>query len=298
MKKLEIRDPGYTILLKAFKQHLEVLNYSGGTVYNAVNYTREYLFYLETTHTNLRRVQDLAHYFQYLEGRVNERRGGGLSTGSLHKHRSCLRLFYDFLRLTQGIESVRFPLLPRATRSPVVLTVAQVKQLFDVCDSSLLGKRNKALLALYYGLGLRRSEGVNLELTDMDFPKEEVLIRKSKTHRQRVVPMSDYVKEILEDYVFNVREKLIPDDDQTACFLVTERGKPLSKESVSYLIRKLVKSSKIKQKASVHTLRHSIATHLLNQGMSLENIALFLGHTSLDSTQLYTHLNTKTDENI
>jgi integrase/recombinase XerD len=181
-------------------------------------------------------------------------------------------------------------MLPKVKTSPKALSVMQIKQLFNSCDESLLGKRNKALLAVYYGLGLRRKEGVQLNIDELDFSKEEILVAKSKTGRQRIVPMSEHVKTILDDYIFNVREKLVPKDKSTTTVLVTQRGKPLSAETASYILRKLIKESKIKSSASLHTLRHSIATHLLQSGMKLESIALFLGHKSLDSTQIYTHL--------
>jgi len=90
--------------------------------------------------------------------------------------------------------------------------------------------------------------------------------------------------------LFNVREKLIDKADSQNAVLVTERGNRLSAESVVYILKKLLLEAKIQTKASPHTLRHSIATHLLESGMKLESISLFLGHRSLDSTQIYTHL--------
>jgi integrase/recombinase XerD len=293
MKKLEINNAQYTRLLESFKRHLQTLNYSKATVLHSTSNVKEYLFYLIENGVELKQStsQTMAAYFTYLHRRKNERKDGGLSVAYLHKHRGSLQQFYTYLqRVDYYTASLRFPMLQRAKSLPSVLTITEIKQLFKTCDNSLLGKRNKAVLAIYYGLGLRRSEGVNVMLDDVDFHKEEVLISKSKTNRQRRVPMSEFVKNVLEDYVFNAREKLIPSDKQTAALLVTQLGKPLSKESVSYIIKMLVTESKIKTRASAHTLRHSIATHLLQSGMSLENIALFLGHTSLDSTQIYTHL--------
>lgn len=307
MKKLDLRNGANKALLAEFERHLQTLNYSKDTVYNANNGVKEYLHFLELKDVLLREVTtELRDFFKYLEQRGNQRTDGGLSVAYLHKHRSFLKLFYTFLSLNESIETPWFPSLAKAKSRPKALRVDEIKKLFNACDNSLLGKRNKALLAVYYGLGLRRKEGAELCLEDLDFSKEEVFVAKSKTHRQRIVPMSDHVRGILEDYVFNVREKLIPEDKSTATLLVTEHGKPLSVETVAYVVRKLNKESKIKTHASVHTLRHSIATHLLQGGMKLESIALFLGHRSLDSTQIYTHLAegrpanktiTKTEEN-
>jgi len=292
MKKLDLRHSAYKNLLAQFSTHLQVLNYSKDTVYNAENYLKEYLVYLQQQDIELSEQRDLTAYFEYLKTRTNHRTDGGLSLNSLHKHKSILKLFYDFLEHTQNHQRIEFPLLAKPKTHPKVLSLKEVESLFKVCDKSLLGKRNKAILALYYGLGLRKGEAVQLSIVDVDFEKEEVFIAQSKTSQQRIVPMSEHVKTILEDYVFNVREKLVPQDKSTMSLLVTEHGKAMSGETAVYTLKKLLLEAKIKTPASLHTLRHSIATHLLQSGMKLESIALFLGHKSLDSTQIYTHLTT------
>lgn len=290
MKKLDLNHIKNKESLQAFKRHLQHVNYSQTTIYNAENYVKEYLVYVQEKDLDLKMIKDLKGYFDYLSKRVNHKFEGALSMASLHKHRAMLKLFYDFLERVKEIPSPVFPTLPKPKSRPQILTIQEVKQLFDSCDNTLLGKRNKTVLVLYYGLGLRRKEGVDLKLTDVDFSKEEILVANSKTAKQRIVPMSEHVKEILEDYVFNVREKLVPSGMNSGSVLVTEKGRPMSVNTVAYILSKQLKQTKIKKKVSLHTLRHSIATHFLNSGMSLENIALFLGHKSLDSTQIYTHL--------
>lgn len=290
MKKLDLRNSAYKKLLAQFSAHLQALNYAEMTVYNAQNYTKEHLVYLQENSLELSEVTKLNSYFDYLQKRSNERTTGALSLNSLHKHKSTLKIFYDFLEHTKGFQSVSFPLLAKPKTYPKALSVKEVEHLFKMCDKTLLGKRNKVVLAVYYGLGLRKKEGIMLEVTELDFSKEEVFISDSKTGQQRIVPMSEHVKKILEDYVFNVREKLVPKDKTTTTLLVTEQGKPMNGSTAVYILKKLLKEAKIRTPASLHTLRHSIATHLLQSGMKLENIALFLGHKSLDSTQIYTHL--------
>jgi integrase/recombinase XerD len=201
-------------------------------------------------------------------------------------------LFYDFLKVSQTIhfEQIVFPEIKKGIYIPTVLSKEGVQTLFKTCDDSLLGKRNKALLAIYYGCGLRRQEGTDLNIEDIDLNKGQIFIAKSKTRRQRNVPINKSMLDIVEDYLFNVREKLIDQEDSQNAFLVTEKGNRLAKETVVYILKSLLKEAKITTKASPHTLRHSIATHLLQSGMKLENISLFLGHRSLDSTQIYTHL--------
>jgi integrase/recombinase XerD len=301
MKKLELCTRTYKAYLAQFETHLQTLNYSKGTVYGSVNNVKEFLFFLEQQKLELLSVtsKELTEYFAYLQNRTNLRRGGGLSASYLNKHHHGLSLFFDYLifsdvLLIKPIISV----FKKTNYIPTVLTTKEMEQLFNACTQKLLGKRDKALLALYYGLGLRKKEGIQLKVEDVDLEKEEVFIAQSKTHRQRRVPMSEHVKTILEEYLFNVREKLVPSDKSVDAFLVTEKGNALSNETPVLILRKLLKEAKITTPASLHTLRHSIATHLLQSGMKLENIALFLGHRSLDSTQIYTHININQDENI
>jgi integrase/recombinase XerD len=301
MKKLDLRQSAYKTLLAQFSTHLQVLNYSKGTVYTSENTLKEFLYYLEKHKLELLSSTNkvLSDYFTYLQKRTNLRRGGGLSTSYLNKHHHGLSLFFDYLILNNHpITKPTIPVFKNTKHIPSVLTITETQQLFTACAPTLVGKRNKAMLALYYGCGLRKKEGICLKMEDVDLEKEEVFIAQSKTHRQRRVPMSEHVKSILEDYVFNVREKLVPSDKSVDAFLVTEKGKAMSNQTPVAIIGRLLREAKITKQASLHTLRHSIATHLLQSGMKLENIALFLGHRSLDSTQIYTHLNTNQDENI
>ncbi len=294
MEKTEMQNEAYKILLAQFERHLQRINYAKGTVVSAVNSTKDYLIYLEENQIKLiqTNTKDIKDYFDFLETRTNKNSGLGLSMSYLKKIKTDLSLFYEFLNLTQT-ENYSQPIFPniRGIKTvPTVLSKEEIQKLFSICDESLLGKRNKALLSIYYGCGLRRQEGTNLNIEDLDLNKGSVFISKSKTHHQRNVPINKSMLVILEDYLFNVREKLIDKSESQTALLVTEKGNRISKESVSYILQKLLTQAKIKTKASPHTIRHSIATHLLQSGMKLENIALFLGHKSLDSTQVYTHL--------
>lgn len=294
MKK-EMQNRAYQNLLALFERHLQTINYSKETVYSSTNATKDYLLYLETEVIKLQKTDTatIKLYFDYLQTRSNKKTQGlGLSMAYIQKIKGSLILFYEFLSLTQE-EKYKVPVFPviKIQRNmPSVLTKEEIQKLFQVCDESLLGKRNKTLLAMYYGLGLRRKEGTNINVEDIDLDKGSVFISKSKPYKQRNVPLNKSIQTIVEDYLFNVREKLIDKEQAESAFLVTERGKRLSPESVTYILQKLLKDAKIKTRASPHTLRHSIATHLLQSGMKLESIALFLGHKSMDSTQLYTHL--------
>jgi integrase/recombinase XerD len=294
MKKKEAYAGAYKEIFAQFEMNLTTVNYSKETVYGTIHNVRDYLDYLkdkqiELIETSTKEVND---YFKFLEKRINKNTGLGLSMSYLQKIRSSLVMFYDFLQISQEESYLRpiFPEIKKGIYVPTVLSKEEIQRMFLSCDESLLGKRNKALLAIYYGCGLRRQEGTDLNIEDVDLNKGQVFIAKSKTRRQRNVPINTKMQLILEDYLFNAREKLIDKADSQNAVLITERGKRLAKETVVYILKKILKDAKITTKASPHTIRHSIATHLLQSGMKLENISLFLGHRSLDSTQIYTHL--------
>jgi site-specific recombinase XerD len=144
------------------------------------------------------------------------------------------------------------------------------------------------MLAVYYGCGLRRNEGVNLDIHDILFDKNLVYVRKGKNYKERYVPMSAGVKEDLQNYIDFVRPVLIKTGAK-ALFL-NQYGKRLGSNSMADRLQNLKEKAEINKEAGLHALRHSIATHLLQSGMELEKIKRFLGHASLESTQIYTHI--------
>jgi integrase/recombinase XerD len=176
-----------------------------------------------------------------------------------------------------------------------VLTQAEIKTLFscisDTYPSFGFAERQakqyelKLIFALYYGCGLRRSEGYNLQIKDINFDKKTIFVHQGKNYKDRIVPMSDGVYKEVQDYVYNFRHKL--NLNHNRLFISDEQTMRLR---LKYL-QNFCNDPNIKAKnLTLHNLRHSIATHLLQNGMSIENIALFLGHSTLDSTQIYTHL--------
>jgi integrase/recombinase XerD len=176
-----------------------------------------------------------------------------------------------------------------------VLTQDEIKTLYncipDTYQSLCFEKRQakhyelKLIFALYYGCGLRYSEGWNLCIQDVDFDKKTVFVRQGKNYKDRIVPMSDGVYRDLQDYVYNFRHRLKLNHNRLfVC------GKSTTKDKLKYLQNACNDENIRAKRLSLHILRHSVATHLLQNGMSIENISLFLGHNSLDTTQIYTHL--------
>jgi integrase/recombinase XerD len=143
----------------------------------------------------------------------------------------------------------------------------------------------KLLFALYYGCGLRRMEGYRLTLNDIDFDRKTVFVHQGKGYKDRIIPMSEGVYKSLQAYVYNFRHKQRVKHKRLfvdPIHAITQSLKDLQENCDSEAITN--------KRLTFHILRHSIATHLLQNGMSIENIALFLGHSSLASTQIYTHI--------
>jgi len=149
------------------------------------------------------------------------------------------------------------------------------------------------MLNIFYGCGLRASEGAALNINDILFEKELVYVRKGKNYRERYVPLSKQVKKDLKDYITGQRNDLL-NGGKTEALLLGRRGQRWGFGGMYnrlQLIKNQTNDEKLKQKTfGLHILRHSIATHLLQSGMKLEYISRFLGHKSLETTQKYTHL--------
>jgi len=300
MNLFELKNPRYQNDIKRFKKWLETLNYSKSTAYNLPNSIKEFLNYLEQLNCydySIISTQIIDQYFDKLSNRRNLKRQGALSYGYLHKHLQSIKKYIQFLQKNEiYLQKIEFPFIDNQVKIPQILTVEEIKLLFKYCGDDITGKRDKAMLALYYGCGLRKIEGIRLNVEDIDFNKAVLFVRKSKTHRQRYVPINQTAIKYLEDYLYNAREILIPSNNKESAFLINTKGKRYSESLPPYILKRLlnkIDNEKLTAKTSIHVLRHSIATHLLKAGMNIENIALFLGHISLDSTQIYTHIATQ-----
>jgi site-specific recombinase XerD len=174
----------------------------------------------------------------------------------------------------------------------VILTRDEIRRLYQVTDNTQLGYRDRAMLGVYYGLGLRRSEGVGLDVKDVLLKKNLVYVRKGKNYRERYVPVSQVVRTDLENYILYVRDSFFysPEKRKNPALLVSMQGRRVAGTTLIFRLQLLAEKAGIDKTVGLHTLRHSIATHLLSSGMSLDSICRFLGHSSLESTQIYTHL--------
>ena len=174
-----------------------------------------------------------------------------------------------------------------------VLSSEEIRLLYKACDNSMLGIRDRAILSVYYGCGLRRSEGVALDVKDVLIKEKLILVRAGKGYKERYIPMSEPVKDDLENYLYIAREQIQSFKKQTnneALFL-SMQVKRMCGNALINRIYHLTKAAKLGRPIGLHSLRHSIATHLLQSGLTLEEVSRFLGHGSPgEYTDLYPSL--------
>ena len=292
-QKLMENDYGY--LKTSFEKWLNTLGYAQSTVYASTNYVNDFFFYLKTNEIETLeqlKPENLKSYLEYLQKRKNKRLGGGLATNTIISNINSIKRFSKYLQETgkANIE-IKPNLKAEKENTKTILTKAEIAALYKACGSDYLGIRDKAMLSIFYGCGLRRSEGQQLDIQDILLKEKRVFVRKGKNYKERYVPMTEAVKADLENYINTAREKLssFKNNNETALFL-SMQGNRLRGNSLLERLKKLLQSAHIQKDAGLHTLRHSIATHLLQSGMELEEVKQFLGHASLESTQIYTHL--------
>ena len=284
------------ILEESFEKWLKTLGYAGSTVYGSTCYVRDFFFYLKTLKiTELEAISPgvLEGYYKYLQKRRNKRRTGGLSDNYINNNFNALRRFSRYLQETgRPFFEVSVRIRPDKQLPRIILTLEEIKTLYKACGSDYLGVRDKAILSIYYGCGLRRTEGLNLDLRDIIVKEKLIFVRNGKGYRERYVPMTRAVRDDLEEYIYQGREHILSfkgDVNPEALFL-SRQGNRLCGVQILDRLQKLAQSAGINKPVGLHTLRHSIATHLLQSGMTLEEVSRFLGHSSLESTQIYTHL--------
>ena len=206
---------------------------------------------------------------------------------------SSLRSFYGFLKLdgyiqANPVERLKSPKI--GVHLPDVLTLDEIDSIIAAVDLSMLeGQRNRAMIEMMYSCGLRVSELCNLRMSDL-YLAEEFIRVTGKGDKQRLVPISPRAIEEL-NYYFNDRDRIAIKPGYIDYVFVSERrGKPLSRITVFRLVKELVKLAGIKKNVSPHTFRHSFATHLLEGGANLRIIQAMLGHESISTTEIYTHI--------
>ena len=287
MKHLPVYNPDYQRMIEEFAKLLQTKGYSRWQPHTSV--IREFIFFLECRSINdIKAVKatDIVAYYEYLKERPNQRFGGGLSNYMLKHHLFAVRIFFDYLTDTEQIEGspARLPKFSIGKgKEREALTVEEIKELYRATKN----RRERAILSLAYGCGLRRSEIVDLNVGDVVFSKGILTVRDGKNHKSRVIPLSDNVIKDLKEFVAYERRDRIIHTFSEQGFILNYIGLRASGGNLNDVIKDIAGRTSIKKNVTPHVLRHSIATHLLDQGADIHFVKNFLGHVSIDTSHIY-----------
>lgn len=297
----------YKNIVKAFADYLQTLGFAASTVYDFPRSVADFLRYAEQKgiyQANQINTRLVFNYFAHLEQTKGKRTKQTFSTSHLNRNFLAVDKFLEFLH-QMGLETIPPPtkyLVEQQRKKPLqVLTPSEVQQLYEAVPLTfsrftfaIRQPRQmavKLVLDLCYGCGMRRSEALNIKLNEVDFDQRIIHIKQGKNYKDRFVPMSKKVYDNIRTFVYQYHR----------CFdKRSQHLYPFGTNGIAEALIMLVENANspvIRAKnPTLHTLRHSIATHLLQNGMSIENIARFLGHSTLESTQLYTHIINELEE--
>lgn len=262
-------------------------NYSDYTVNNYKNDILEFFEYLKSQNIDYKNLEysDLRFYLMYLKDEKAD------SNSSIDRKLSSLRGFYKYL-ISNGIVSNNFFLLVNGLKKekklPRYFEYNELEELFKVPDiRTPLGQRDRVVLELLYATGIRVGELINIKLSDINFSERQIIIL-GKGNKERIVTFGDYCDEELRLYLDDGYRKL--NVNSLEYIFLNNNGEKITERGIRYILDKLIKKTSINKRISPHMLRHSFATHLLNEGCDLLTVQKLLGHESISATQVYTHV--------
>lgn len=294
----------YKTLVDAYAQYLQTLGFASATVYNYPRFIITFLLYLQnknTTHIKQLTQTHIYSYFTHLENTAGKRTNKAFSTSHLNTQFFAIDKFLEFLH-TMGMDNAPLPtkytVEQQAQKQVVVLSTEQIHILYNTIPllftNYTMAKREQRqacvslMLNLCYGCGLRRSEAINLKIQHINFDTKTIHVVQGKFYKDRLVPMNETIYKALQAFVYNHRRSI---NKKRAEYIYPFKSKALA-EALIYLVDNCNNATIQQLNPTLHSLRHSLATHLLQKGMNINNIAKLLGHSSLQSTQLYTHFAT------
>jgi integrase/recombinase XerD len=249
---------------------------------------KQYTDYIENTvqkseWDNVNR-NDIVHFLQKVKD-------SGKSAATISRNISSIRAFHQFLireQLVTKDASLHLEIPKKQRKLPDVLSINDVEKLLSIKGTSALHIRNTAMLELLYATGLRVSELITLKVSDLHLTMGFVQCF-GKGSKERIVPLGDVAKDAVEEYLNHARNKLVKQKDVQTLF-VNHHGKPLTRQGFWKVLKRVAEEAEITKPITPHTLRHSFATHLLENGADLRVVQEMLGHEDIATTQIYTHV--------
>ncbi|MDZ7740713.1 MAG: site-specific tyrosine recombinase XerD [Bacteroidota bacterium] len=281
----------WEIYIRGFRNFLKLeKSLSSNTIDNYLRDVNKLRVYLESSANAVDPADvKLSHLQEFIKN-IHEL---GLSAASQARIVSGLKAFFKYLLLEQLIENDPTQLLeaPKTGRKlPDTLDIAEIEKLFDAIDrSSPEGERNRCILEVLYGCGLRVSELINLKISNLYFGDGFIRIL-GKGNKERLVPLGEIAAKHIRIYMEEVRVHIQPLRGEDDYLFLSKRGKRLSRVMVFLVIKDLAQKAGIRKSISPHTFRHSFASHLVEGGADLRAVQEMLGHASITTTEIYTHL--------
>jgi integrase/recombinase XerD len=270
-----------------FKRELLNLGYSKTVVDNYPKYAQNLLDY---TKENPQKISEthIKNYYQYLKTKPSRITKKTISESHIYSQLLAIKLYFEYLERTKTIKRNPYTLRIKqaAKNERIIFTQEEIQILYKTCTNSV----EKTILHLCYGCGLRRNEVELLDLKDVNFEQKLLFVRKGKGKKRRVIPLTEAIVKDLKEYCINTE---IVRKENEESFLININGSKMRGNNIYNLFKRLLKrATKLDhQLYCLHSLRHSIATHLLENEMSIEMVRDFLGHSQLVSTQIYTRIN-------
>jgi len=282
----------HSYLLQTFQEYLSVeKGLSDNSIFSYGYDLKKFTIFLEKKHINFLEVKT-DDIMRFLE----EERERKISAKTLAREVVAIRQFYKFLKDDKRLsvnpsEKIETPEVERTI--PDYLTLVEIDELFKtINEENLYELRDKCIFELLYSSGLRISEACNLRNGDIDMDNMTITV-EGKGGRQRLVPFGEKSLEILQKYLEKSRPEILK-KRQCEFIFVSKKGSYINRKSVWRLLNHYIKRTKIKKKVTPHTLRHSFATHLLENHADLKSVQELLGHIDISTTQIYTHMASKT----
>lgn len=256
------------------------LNYSDYTIKNYQLDLTDFFKYVDKSNIDFLSIENIhvRGYLKYLDT-------CNLKNSTISRRISALRTFYNYLLEKGFVKSniflnVKNPKLEK--KLPNYLNYTEIEELLASIDTRTdEGLERRLLIEMFYSTGCRVGEMVNIKISDIDFSSKTIKVM-GKGSKERIVYYGDYASKYLEDYLKN--------KDKKGYLFTNKRGEKLTIEEVEYIVRDIMKHISIKTHVTPHTLRHTFATHLLNNGADIRTVQELLGHANLSTTGIYTHV--------
>ena len=278
--------------IKELSDYLDYLqyqkNYSEYTIQSYENDIIEYLDFVQSEGLSFKEIEysDIRFFLMYLKDTKKD------NNSSIDRKLSSLRGFYKYMANEGIVKSNVFSLVngpKKSKKLPRYFEYNELEEMFNVPDSTPLGQRDLLLLEMLYATGCRVGELVSIKVSDIDMARRSILIL-GKGNKERYVSYGEYCEDALKKYLQDGYLNL--NKNKLDVLFLNNNGGALTERGVRYILDRIIKQTGINKNISPHMIRHSFATHLLNEGCDLLTVQKLLGHESIKATQIYTHVTT------